>query len=417
MTTPSSLNIGLNAQLHPGDAGGTAQNFARLVRALSAVSRGETVTLIGKKEHSGWLQNLVNGPHRVLAADVLPPAKRLTGFRTGLYTLRRTLRAVMGQRSFAWYLRRAGVNVVHFPFQQWHATDLPFIYEPWDLQHLHLPEFFTPVEIQLRETSYRQGCEQAALVVTACHWTKQDIIRHYGIPSEKIAVIRRGAFDHPVHPLAPDQARQTLAALGLESGYLLFPAKDFPHKNHLLLFEALARVRRRGLDARLVCCGRLRDKNRHDWTRYLEQLALTGQVHLLGRVEDSVMPALYCGARALVFPSLFEGLGIPILEAFAYGLPVVTTRVTCIPEVAQDAAFYADGRSADSLADAIARIYTEESAVAHCRRRGRELLGAYDWEQAARLFLACYHCLTGTADATDQRLFQSTLTAPSGKAA
>ena len=118
-------------------------------------------------------------------------------------------------------------------------------------------------------------------------------------------------------------------------------------------------------------------------------------MRLLGRVEDDVVAALFLQAQALVFPSLFEGLGIPILEAMEAGLPVVTTRSSCIPEVAGDAVVYADGLSVDSLGDAIAALVTRPDLAARCRARGQERIKLYGWRQAGADFLTCYRCVAG----------------------
>jgi len=243
--------------------------------------------------------------------------------------------------------------------------------------------------------------------VTATAWTKHDLVRQYGIRPEKIAVIRRGAFAGQVERPSRDMAERLLGPYRLPKNFLFFPAKDFPHKNHLRLFEALAKVRRRGLDIHLVCCGRVLDSNKAPWRRCFEEHGLTGKVHLLGRVDDAVVAALYLQATALAFPSLFEGLGIPILEAFENDLPVVTTRASCIPEVAGDAAVYADGYSADSLADAIATICTDSKTRERCRQRGRELLRDFDWRQTGRQFLACYRSVSGIGvTPEDEHLFR-----------
>lgn len=407
----TSLRVAINAQLPPGAAGGTEQNLLRLVHSLIDNGGDETLLLVGPGEQSDWLSAHVRGRHRVLKGSMTaaPQAKR-RGVRERIKSLFR--RPPPAPKSSCpeprKLLRDEQAHVVHFPYQTHYSVDAPFIFEPWDLQHLHLPEFFTPEEIERRERVYRTGCEQAALVVTATEWTKQDIITRYGVPAEKIAVIRRGSFDSRQSRMSPEEAAPILAPLNLRDDYLFFCAKDFPHKNHLRLFEAVAKVRNRGIDANLVCCGRVLDRNKPIWGARLRELGIDQHVRLLGRVEDEIIAALFARAKALVFPSLFEGLGIPILEAMEAGLPVVTTRASCIPEVAADAAIYADGFSSDSLADAIAVLYTEPERVSRLQARGIELVRQYDWTETARGFLACYRALSGVgASDADRTLYHS----------
>jgi glycosyltransferase involved in cell wall biosynthesis len=304
-------------------------------------------------------------------------------------------------------VRSARAQLVHFPYQTFEPVGCPFIYEPWDLQHRHLPEFFAVEEIARRDRTYRDGCEKAALVVTATHWVKQDLVAQFGLPPEKIAVIERPAFGADFRPPSSAEAAKLLRPLRLPDNYFFYPAKDFPHKNHLRLFAAIAAVRCRGLDVSLVCCGRVLDRNRVAWDRELKRLGIQHHVRLLGRVNDELVLALYAGARGLVFPSLFEGLGFPILEAMQMGLPVVTTRAACIPEVAGEAAIYVDGRSVDSLADGIAALCTNPQRESGLRRLGRKLVGRLDWRRAARDYLACYRCVSGVGvTAADESRFR-----------
>src|SRR6185436_5590875 len=112
------------------------------------------------------------------------------------------------------FLRSLGVDIVHFDYPIRFGTSLPFLYEPWDLQHLHHPEFFSPGERRWRDQMYREGCEQACLIVTATRWTKQDLVEQYGIEPRKIAVIPRGPWVTPAQP-TDAQVGQVRAQLGL----------------------------------------------------------------------------------------------------------------------------------------------------------------------------------------------------------
>lgn len=221
---------------------------------------------------------------------------------------------------------------VHFP------TDLPFLYEPWDLQHRHYPEFFTLPEYKRREFVYRRGCERAALVITATHWIKDDIVRLYGIERSKIAVILR-ASKFTAKQLSDAQRRALLAELGVPDQFIFYPAMAFPHKNHVRLFEALTILRdKRGISPTLVMSGRIHKPYWPEVMKHIRQYRLSDQVRALGRVSEDQLTALFQSAQFMVFPSLFEGLGLPLLEAFMHRLPVVAAAATSIPEVVGDAA-------------------------------------------------------------------------------
>jgi glycosyltransferase involved in cell wall biosynthesis len=293
--------------------------------------------------------------------------------------------------------------VIHFAYPIGFGTGVPFLYEPWDLQHRHHPELFDPAEWRWRDQLYRQGCEQAALVVTATRWTKQDIAEQYGIPSQKIAVIPRGPAVAPSIP-TDQRAHQVRASLGLPERFAFFPAMTFPHKNHLRLFESLAILRdQHGRTLPLVCTGRPYEPY---WPTILEGVSrykLEGQVHLLGAVSAEELAAVFRSASLLVYPSFFEGLGLPILEAFEYGLPVVASNATCLPEVGGDAALYFDPHRTESIVDALLTAERQPDVLERQRQAAPAVLARFSWPMAAATFIACYRAVAGAALSPEQR--------------
>jgi glycosyltransferase involved in cell wall biosynthesis len=410
--------VAIHAQLLPGSAGGIETNLLSLLGALSDLEEGDQIA-IGPGGAADWLV-----PHLGPRQSILPwpPIRLVPRGRAG--PLRARLRALSGvlasrrpwetarlwgglSRRFSWEnvlegarVSRAlvdrGVKVVHFPYQRHFPTWLPTVFEPWDLQHRHFPEFFSPEEIELREAIYRTGCETARLVVTASEWTKRDLIDQLGVDPGKIAVIRRGHAARPPAPPAPAEAFARLRPLALPERFILYPAKTWPHKNHLRLLEALAQLRdTRGLTIPLVCTGK---PVAEQWPRIqetLERRSLAKAVFFPGHQDADTMAALFTAADFLVFPSLFEGLGIPLLEAMHFGLPVVSSTATCLPEVAGSAAVYFDPTSVDEMAEAIGRVWSDRSLRDECRARGTARVARFRWSDAARRFSVCYRHAAG----------------------
>ncbi|WP_347259071.1 glycosyltransferase family 1 protein [Methylocaldum sp.] len=287
-------------------------------------------------------------------------------------------------------LKRAGVEVVHFPYQRYFPTSLPFIFEPWDLQHIHLPELFSKNEIEFRNWLYRQACEEASLVVTATHWTKDDLVRCFDLPPSKIAVIPRGAEMSAIG-FAPQAIEDTLNKLQLPQRFALYPAKTWAHKNHMRLFRALAHLRdKEKLVIPLVCTGKPIETSLESIQRELGTLALDEQVFFTGFLDEDSMRHLYTWAELMVFPSLFEGLGIPVLEAMASGTPVVCSRVACLPEVAGDAAVFFDPYSIEDMAEKTALVWSDSALRSDLKQRGYANVGAYNWAEAALSFRVAY---------------------------
>ena len=144
------------------------------------------------------------------------------------------------------FIESLGASVIHFPYQAFVRTSLPSIFEPWDLQHRHLPEFFTPLERRTRDGIYSSACLEATAVAVGSDWVRRDVITQYRIPSSKLFVVRRGP--PPRLPSdTPDQVASSAvkARFGLPDRFLFCPANTWPHKNHLRLLDALAQLRDR----------------------------------------------------------------------------------------------------------------------------------------------------------------------------
>jgi glycosyltransferase involved in cell wall biosynthesis len=300
-------------------------------------------------------------------------------------------------------LRARGADVVHFPYAVHFQTTIPFIYEPLDLQHRHLPELFSPGERRWRDDVYRGGCERARLIVTGTRFTKQDIVWQFGIDPCKIAVIPiRSAL--PPTPPTQDAVMRVRRAYGLPERFLLYPAMAFPHKNHLRLFEALAVLRdRHGLNLPLICTGRLYESHSPILEQALERLGLQGQVRMLGPVPTDDLVALFGAAWALVYPSLFEGIGMPVLEALQYGLPVISSNAACLPEVAGNAALFFDPTRVEAIVEALLTAHRQPDLLERTKMAAPATLARFCWSRAARTYVACYRSAAGLQLSPEQR--------------
>ena len=197
----------------------------------------------------------------------------------------------------------------------------------------------------------------------------------------------------------------------VSSGDLSFyPAQTWPHKNHLRLLRALAVVRdRMGLRIPLVCSGHL-TAHHGDLVREARRLGLEGQVVFLGFVSPHELQALYRVATAMVFPSLFEGWGQPVVEAFRTGLPVAASSASCLPEVADGGALLFDPLDEAGMADAILRVWLDDDLRERLRERGRTVSSQLSWVQVARTYRAHYRRLARRpADDSDSALILETL--------
>lgn len=293
-------------------------------------------------------------------------------------------------------VERLKADLVHFTAQAGFRTQIPTIYHPHDIQHVHLPQFFSAAVIKWREGWYRTLCEQAAMVAVASSWTQRDVEAHYELPAGRVQVVGMAPPTSAFRAMTAAELRAIRDRFRIPDRYILYPAQTWQHKNHANLLRALARLRDRdGTVVPLVAPGK---QNEHyDVIRELQQsLGLDADVHWPGFVSIDELQALYDGARAAVIPTRFESASFPLWEAFAAGVPAACSNVTSLPEQAGNAALIFDPDDIDAIADAIHRLWTDETLRATLVDRGRQRVAGLSWEMTARTFRAHYRRLTGT---------------------
>lgn len=347
--------------------------LAGLIKALGKLDGPEEFFLIGNRLNAEWLSSLA-GPNQQV---IISPNPRLYGRLSS----------------------KLGCHVIHLPTppRQYSKLLKPTVYTVHDLLHLQYPEFFSPGGIASREEGFRSGCREACLIVAISEWVKQDVVRRYHMEPGKIRVIPWG----PPTQVYPKPSQESIAAVRenyvLHKPFALYPAMVHPHKNHERLLEALALLRdREGLEVRLVCTGALHPH----WQRIKETLvtlALENQVKFLGLVPGQDLRAIYSLAEFVVFPSLSEGSGVPVLEAWQEGLPVACSAVTGLAENAQDAALTFDPLSVESIASAVRQLWRSDKLRQDYRSRGRDRLQSFSWEQASIAYRRVYREVAGVA--------------------
>lgn len=415
-----SLRVAVDARLEDGRAGGVQQFVIGLASALSDLDDGdEDYAFLARPDETGWLVPYLAGTSRLIdIADpgAVPPPRhrfdqlrravghRLPATRTAWRRLVRgggRLPVVISASDGT--IEAAGIDVVHFTFQDAFMTDVPSMYQPWDLQHLHLPEFFTDDERRWREVAYPVFCERADLVIVASEWARLDVVSRLGIPAAKIAIVQVPPVlrAYPV----PDAAemQQTRLDLHLPPHFIFYPAQTWPHKNHVRLIEAIALIRdRHGVDIDLVCSGR---QNAHfaEIRRTVRRLGLRERIMFLGFVEPTRIQSLYRLARCMVFPSLFEGWGLPVVEAFSVGLPVACSNVTSLPALVGDAALLFDPRDVEAIAEAVLTLWQDGELRETLANRAHHVVRRFDWGQTARTLRAHYRSIGGRELTRDDR--------------
>ena len=283
-------------------------------------------------------------------------------------------------------LRREGITLFHAP----HYVLPPLVscrsvVTIHDCIHLMFPQYL-PNRLAHRyaRTSIALAARRATRVLTVSESSKRDIMRFVDAPAEKIDVIYN-AYDERfgVEPREEEVVR-VRERYQLHDEFVLYAGNVKPHKNLGRLIDAFQIVRNRGLDhLKLVLIG-------DDISKYaalrraVHQHQLHKYVRFLGYLPEETLAVMYRLAGVFVFPSLYEGFGLPPLEAMASGTPVVTSNVSSLPEVAGDAALLVDPYEPAAIADGIYRVLTDEELRRDLRRKGLARAHQFSWEQSVR---------------------------------
>jgi glycosyltransferase involved in cell wall biosynthesis len=287
-----------------------------------------------------------------------------------------------------------GLDLVHCPTTRAEDLDLrtPLVLTFFDMQEEFLPQLFSLRERLGRRAAHRASVSRSRMVIAPSEFTRRCLRARYRTPEARLRVVPVGISEAFSTRREPDEERRLRASCRLPEGpFALYPANPWPHKNHALLFRALGLVHElSGERIPLLCTGRLSGESRG-----VEEIARRvglpqGQVTDLGYVEASDLPGLYRAARLLVFPSLFEGFGIPVLEAMAAGCPVACSATTSLPELGADAVRCFDPRSEAAIAAALQELWGDADRRAELSRRGLARAEAFRWERIVPRLIEAY---------------------------
>jgi glycosyltransferase involved in cell wall biosynthesis len=264
-----------------------------------------------------------------------------------------------------------------------------------DLIPMLLPAYRGGPLVQLYTRLVLASARRAALVLTDSLASKQDIEDHLELPLERVRCVYL-APDDRFGPEPHPEDRAIRQRYRLPTRYVLYLAGHDLRKNVASLVQAFSIVAQADDDVTLIIGGRLPDRDDpvlYDPRPLVEELRLTDYVQFIGWVNEAHSPALYRGAACAVFPSTYEGFGLPVLEALACGTPLVTSNVSSLPELLGDAGFAIGPYDVDALAGAILACLVDESLAAELRRRGPKQAARFSWDQTARETLAAYQAV------------------------
>ncbi len=365
------VKVGINAHALGSQRGGDETYIRNVIRALASIDPTGDYTLFLTPPR-------VNEP--------IPGTERMrqvvVGPRNALARLPIT---------FPLALARGKIDVVHVQYVAPPVCPARVVVSVHDIAYERYPHFFTPAMVTQFRALVPLTIRRSATVLTLSEFSKRDIVHRYCVPPEKIVVT----------PLAPDPVFQPIDDVarlmwvreqyGTGPSFILCVGNLQPRKNLKTLIDAYVRLRRTGIVGhKLVLVGRKAWLNDDIFVAardsgYADELVFTGYV------PDEDLVALYNAAAVFVYPSIFEGFGLPPLEAMACGTPTITSNTSALPEVVGDAALTVDPLDVEALARSIALILNDASLRKRLSVQGLQRAATFSWEATARLVLHAYY--------------------------
>lgn len=364
------MRIGINAlYLLPGKVGGSETYVRNLVKSLSELGGKNEYFVFINKESAGIFEKIAPGvktvlcpinaasrPVRILWEQVVLP------FQAGQYKLD--------------ILLSAGLTAPFFH----PVKSLVVIY---DLQHVNQPQNFSKPYLFFLKTIIYLSAKRSDGVITISKKSKEDIERFYSIRPERIGITYMATDTGAFRKRTSQEIASVRARYGLPDRFVLYIASSLPHKNYERLLEAFKIVSEKDKEIKLVLIG-ARDYGQNSISKKIDSLGLKDRVSFLGWLPFEDIPVIYSASEAFVFPSLHEGFGIPIIEAFACGVPVVCSNIEPLIEVAGGAARLVDPYDANAIAEGIASVLSDKGLRERLIGAGIKRAADFSWEKTAR---------------------------------
>jgi glycosyltransferase involved in cell wall biosynthesis len=254
-----------------------------------------------------------------------------------------------------------------------------------DLGFLHHPEAYKKSHVNFLKRNTPKYLNKAKSIVTVSQFSKDDILKHYKIEAAKIDVVYNGVKDI-FHPLSFDEKDAVKEKYTEGREYFLYLGAIQPRKNLINLLKAFSIFKKRLQSSmKLVIAGRLAWKN-EEFLQLIQTYKYRSDVILTGYIQEEELPSLIGAAYALVYPSFFEGFGVPVVEAMKCEVPVLTSEKTSMQEVAGEAGLYFNPNDHTDIADKMMLVYKDENLRKQLIEKGKLIAGRYNWKTSAELF-------------------------------
>jgi glycosyltransferase involved in cell wall biosynthesis len=370
------MRIGINALfMIPGEVGGSETYLRNLVAHLGSMGRSNEYVIFTNRESAGTFVHPSSG-----FKEVHCPVR--AAFRPA--------RVLYEQLLLPLQVRQREIDVLHSPgYTAPFVSPCPSVVTIYDLNFLHHPEDFSQPSAMTLRVLVPLAAKRCDLIITLSKKSRRDIVATLGVSGDQVRVTYPAASVALLEP-----GRSTIQDLRLRHSiserYILCVAASHPHKNLCTLVEAYQLLRtQHSSEHQLVIVG-LKGRDHDRLLELVSELSLENEVVLTGWIPDEQLALLYDSADVFVFPSLYEGFGIPVLEAMLYGVPVVSSNVSFLCEATGDATIAVNPHDSTEMATAIGRVLKDMHLRASLVEKGYQHAQKFSWEETARQTLKVY---------------------------
>ena len=363
------MRIGINLlYLRPSKVGGSETYVRELIKHLTGMANVQIMIFCNKEVADTFEEN---GFIHIIVIDEQP------------FTQMRRL--INENFRLLCFLRQYPVDILFSPANfaaPFLKSKTPQIVTVHDLQHLWLKRNFSLAKRIERSFMFRTTFKKSHHVIAISEFTKNDILNNYRIPMEKVTTVYSGVHSNKEPTI--NEIESTRRKFNLPNKFFYYPAMISQHKNHLGIIEAFyLACRNLEGDVELIFSGNDESPYRSIVSNRLEQLSLGNRVRHLGYIKRHEVMEIMSMATAMVFPSKFEGFGLPLLEAMQCGTPVIASNCTSIPEVAGNAAILLDPNDIEGWATSMIEMMTNKQLRESLREKGKQNAARFSWEKCA----------------------------------
>jgi glycosyltransferase involved in cell wall biosynthesis len=373
-----------------GEVGGAKHLVLELLRGLARRAHSDQFVLLTSFRNHHIFEDLERlGMTRVRVLE--DPSVKQPSL---LHRLVARLKSELTFYAIPGFLKKQGISVLFCPMTAPYYSEvgIPTVSIVYDLQHLYYPSFFSPAELTNRRHVYDQVKKKVDFSVCISSYTRESVITKLAMAPDQVIAIPIAVHSR-LSTVPEDSVRRLLDKYGLlNKKYFMYPANLWPHKNHKMLLTAFNMFNRRypRYDLHLVMTGAVIE-NDAVLKDALEQMKLVDRVHFLGYLDEDELAAVWSRAYALIFPSLFEGFGIPLVEAMMFGKPIIASNSTSIPEVAGEAALYFDPKKPGEIVNCLAELVEDRTMYDSLVAKGQDQIKKFDFNRMVDEYLAVLH--------------------------